>query len=398
MKITWVTRSFLDYRVPVYGELDRLCEKNLVLVCPSKWTPERAMTKVANILGDRLVVLDGEVSIGTDIPEFANSSICLPYQPGLIKAVRKTNPDVLVSDGFFQWTYAPLWIRATKKVPHVMCYERTFHTERSVQWYRLAYRKFVSRWIDAICCNGSLCGDYVRSLGYPAEQLTFGHMVADTAGLYDSVLKVSVNEVKALRQTLRAKGHVFLYVGRLIKRKGVAELLRAWTEFTLDFTGQVTLVLVGDGPERQDLESYAATNGLDNVIFTGTVDYDSIAQYYKLADVFVISTLEDNWSLVVPEAMACGLPVMCSQYNGCHPELITPENGWVFDPLNEEDTTARLLDVVNSKDRFVNMGQVSKRIIDTGHTPKHAAQAVYDACRIAILHNRRKYHRRIARS
>ena len=46
-------------------------------------------------------------------------------------------------------------------------------------------------------------------------------------------------------------------------------------------------------------------------------------------------TIEDNWSLVVPEAMACGLPVATSIYNGCYPELVNKNlNGMVFDTFN----------------------------------------------------------------
>lgn len=389
MKITWVTRSFLDYRVPVYAELDKLCCGNLTLLYYGDVVPQRAAEKVKDLLGERAVALSGEWRIAgrrsnINSNSFSNKGIRVPIQPGLVKTAHSSKPDILVSDGFFQWTYAPLWIRMTRKIPHVMCYERTDHTERNAQWYRIAYRKFVMRWIDAICCNGSLCGDYVKSLGYPTERLTFGHMVADTAGLSGNVMKVPDDEVAGLKRKLGAKGTVFLYVGRLIKLKGIAEYLRAWKAFNSKSAESATLILVGDGPQRQELEKYAADNGLDNVVFTGRVDYDSIALYYKLADVFVIPTLEDNWSLVVPEAMASGLPVMCSKYNGCHPELVTPENGWVFDPLDKDDTMARLLDAIDSKDKFENMGQASRQIIENGHTPKHAANAVYKACELAI--------------
>ena len=69
----------------------------------------------------------------------------------------------------------------------------------------------------------------------------------------------------------------------------------------------------------------------------GRVPYDEVHKYYAAADVFILPTLLDNWSLVVPEAMACSLPVATSIYNGCHPELIIEgENGTVFDPLREE--------------------------------------------------------------
>ena len=387
MNITWATRSFLDYRVPVYAELDELCGGNLTLVYYGDVVPQRVAEKVEGFLGERAIGLSGEWRIGgrkRDNATLANRGFRIPIQPALVKTVLSSQPDILVSDGFFQWTYAPLWIRATKKIPHVMCYERTAHTERNAQWYRVVYRKFVMRWIDAICCNGSLCGDYVKSLGYPAEKLTFGHMVADAAGLDESTKKVSDSEAEAIKRELGTSETVFLFTGQLIPRKGISELLRAWKQFSSISTEPASLVLVGDGPQREELESYATENGLDNVIFTGKIDYDSIAPYYKLADVFVIPTLEDNWSLVVPEAMACGLPIMCSKYNGCHPELVTPENGWIFDTLDQDDTASTLLNAVNSRGRFANMGQVSKRIIENAHTPKHAANAVYEACKIAM--------------
>ena len=110
---------------------------------------------------------------------------------------------------------------------------------------------------------------------------------------------------------------------------------------------------------------------MKSVIFTGNIDYDSIAIFYATADVFVIATLEDNWSLVVPEAMACGLPVACSIFNGCHPELIIPNrNGVTFNPFVPED-------IVKSLGSFHNVdlkryGEQS-RIIEHSYSPKNVA-------------------------
>ena len=80
------------------------------------------------------------------------------------------------------------------------------------------------------------------------------------------------------------------------------------------------------------IQGYGSMNSIS---FVGNIDYSQISEYYAIADVFVIPTLEDNWSLVVPEAMACGLPIACSIYNGCYPELIHEgENGVLFDTLD----------------------------------------------------------------
>ena len=106
--------------------------------------------------------------------------------------------------------------------------------------------------------------------------------------------------------------------------------------------------------------------------------------YYAAADAFVIPTLEDNWSLVVPEAMACGLPILCSKYNGCWPELVQEgRNGWVFDPLDEQGTTETLSTAVRCQPELATMGAESLAIVSE-HSPRRAAQAILSACELAL--------------
>ena len=53
MKITWVTRSFLDYRIPVYQELNKLCGRNLTVIYYKDIPPERTQKKIKEVLGDK---------------------------------------------------------------------------------------------------------------------------------------------------------------------------------------------------------------------------------------------------------------------------------------------------------------------------------------------------------
>jgi glycosyltransferase involved in cell wall biosynthesis len=266
----------------------------------------------------------------------------------------------------------------------VVCYERTSHTERRAQWYRTAYRRLVMKLIDAMAVNGRLCREYTESLGMPSNRITTGQMVADTNGLVQQLARVTNDDKKQLRNRLGVSGLVFLFVGRLIELKGLRQLINAWAEVEKSHPGQATLVIVGSGPEKEHLKAQCAELKLSGVRFPGKVDYDAIAPYYAASDVFVIPTLEDNWSLVVPEAMACGLPILCSQYNGCYPELVKDGgNGWVFDPLNEESIAQALKNCLENQEWLPAMGQQSKVIV-TGHTPTHAAEAIFQACHLAV--------------
>ena len=145
-----------------------------------------------------------------------------------------------------------------------------------------------------------------------------------------------------------------------------------------------TLVLIGQGSEKTALQQQADTLNLRNVRFPGAVDYDNLPRCYASADVFVIPSLEDNWSLVVPEAMSCGLPVLTSKYNGCWPELVHPDrNGWVFNPLDTNDLFQCLQQCLKHRVRLPEMGQHSKDIV-SGFTPQTAATSILRAIQIAI--------------
>lgn len=379
MRITWVTRSFLDYRIPVYKALDELCDHQLRVIYNGNVVPKRCQEKIREILAERAIPLSGELRIGAKHQlGVANKGIRIPLQKGLIKHIKDTRPDVLISDGFFQWTYAPILLRIMKwnSVKHIMCYEKTPHTERNAARWRIIYRRFVSKWIDAIDCNGSLTAKFIKDTIKFNKPLGFGHMVADTEGIIINVANTSASELNEIKTKYSTQPLTFIYVGRLIPLKGLMELLRAWEKADLK---EATLLLVGDGSQRTEIETYLKQKDITNVKLVGAINYDNLGPYYKIANCFIIPTLEDNWSLVVPEAMSAGLPIACSIYNGCHPELVKAENGWIFDPLNIENTTATLRKISESRSKLEEMGQASVLIV-SNHTPRHAAEGIWRLC------------------
>jgi len=360
MKITWVTRSFLDYRVPVYKALDDLCGLELTVIYYKDVVPLRAQKKLKAVLGDRAIAREKEIRIGNGT-KLANAterkgSFRIPLSPGLVKQTLSTKPEVIISDGFMQWSYAPLIINAFKGIPHVMCYERTDHMERNASEIRIAYRKFVSNWIDIIDCNGKLCAEHVKGLlGWKDDRLTFGHMVADVDGMAMSVSKICEQEIVNLRGKLGINGVALLFVGRLLELKGVRQLLDAWKEYKLSNSEPCSLIFVGGGPLEEELRERVCSENIPDVILTGGINYDNIAQYYAASDCFILPTTGDNWSLVIPEAMACGLPVATTIYNGCYPELVKNENGWLFDSLNRQSIIDTFYKIVSSKDNLKMM-------------------------------------------
>jgi glycosyltransferase involved in cell wall biosynthesis len=219
------------------------------------------------------------------------------------------------------------------------------------------------------------------ALGYPESRISTGQMAADSEQLAKECFAIDEGAVRDFREKYGLQNKlVFLFVGRLVELKGLRQLLEAWNLANLD----ATLLLAGDGPERASLEEICQQHNI-NAVFAGNIDYANIPIFYRAANCLVIPTLQDNWSLVVPEAMACGLPVASSIYNGCHPELVHPENGWIFDPYDTQGTAEVLKTIVANKANLPVMGAASRSIV-ASHTPKHAAAAIYNACQQAISH------------
>jgi glycosyltransferase involved in cell wall biosynthesis len=117
-----------------------------------------------------------------------------------------------------------------------------------------------------------------------------------------------------------------LFVGRLVREKGVFDLLRAYAQLAPSLREELGLVFVGDGTSRQQLERQAAEIYPGRIQFTGFLQREDLAAYYALAELFVLPTHSDPWGLVVNEAMACSLPVICSDAAGCGADLV--EDGW----------------------------------------------------------------------
>lgn len=123
-----------------------------------------------------------------------------------------------------------------------------------------------------------------------------------------------------------------LFVSRLVERKGLHFLLRALA--SLKQQG-LTFVLdvVGDGPQRGQLETLVSQLGLTNQVqFYGAMQRMELPPIYRSADVFVLPSLSEGMPNVVLEAMSCGLPIIGTRVPGTEELVLEGVNGWLATP------------------------------------------------------------------
>ena len=128
---------------------------------------------------------------------------------------------------------------------------------------------------------------------------------------------------------------VLLNLGRLGTEKNLTELV---TLFALARThsDKLTLLIVGDGPARKELEELASELGVrEHVIFTGMVPPDQVQNYYQLGDIFVSASTSETQGLTYIEAAANGLPLLCRRDPCLDGVLVEGCNGYEYEAQSE---------------------------------------------------------------
>ena len=236
--------------------------------------------------------------------------------------------------------------------------------------WRLRLRRLLAKFIDYSVSHTIEGAEYLREvIRMPADKvLQYPYQPAVRA-----VLESRVDNTEP--PVTRPKRPVFLYVGRLIREKGLYNLLEACVRLESRQAGDFTLLVVGDGPEADALKTAAREMEIDHrVEWAGAVDYERLGAYYKACDVFVFPTFEDVIGMVVPEAMVFGKAILCSRYAGAHDMVRNGVNGYVFDPCDVGGLTNHMASFVRNPDMAGEFGRRSARIISPYSAEKCAAR------------------------
>jgi glycosyltransferase involved in cell wall biosynthesis len=142
---------------------------------------------------------------------------------------------------------------------------------------------------------------------------------------------------------LPATGEVVVSVRRLVHRMGLETLLNAWAR--LEASSERTLLIVGEGPDRQALEDLARELGISSTVrFRGGVSDAELVSCYRAADVSVVPTLKlEGFGLIVTESLACGTPVITSDVGGL-PETTAGLKGRVITGAGDPEQLAEALE------------------------------------------------------
>jgi len=296
------------------------------------------------------------------------------HNPSLRGRLRAWSPDAVLLFGYAYRTHLGLLLNP----PAPLVFRGDSHLigqPRPSLVKRLALRWVYSR-CAAVTYVGRANHHYFRTFGVPEAKLHFApHAVDATRFARDATVTTAAGKLLA---DLGLTGKtIILFAGKLLPAKQPLELLEAFQKIA---PADAALVFVGEGSERERLETLAARRPDQSVRFLPFANQSEMPVRYAMADLFVLPSrgLYETWGLAVNEAMHLGVPCLVSDRVGCQLDLVTNrETGWVFDAsvagALPDALQGALADIASRADAI------------RGNVSQHIARYTYEAATAGLL-------------
>jgi len=178
--------------------------------------------------------------------------------------------------------------------------------------------------------------------------------------------------------TKQQKDQIVLFVGRLVEKKGVVDLIQAFADLPAEQLNITELWIIGDGTEREKLEHKADSLKISHrVRFLGRLANDILPEYYSQADLFVAPSIVDRsgdtegQGVVIIEAMASGVPVIAYETGGIKDVISNGDTGVLVAPYDITGLTNAITSLLKDKDARQRLAREGRN-----HVNRHYAWEV----------------------
>lgn len=292
----------------------------------------------------------------------------------LSRLLRSHRPDILHTHLF----HADALGRIAARIAGIRVVVSTLHNITFGGKVREFFLRSTRRLVTGFVAVAAVVRDYASAHGIaPVGKIDIIYNGID-------VTRFTVAEGKtALRRKLNLpeSATIIISVGRLIEQKGYPDLLVALATVRADLPGQdIRLVILGEGSDRGALETIAAAFPPDTVLLPGAVP--NVPQYLAAADLFVMSSRWEGFSLALVEAALSGLPIVATSV-GIAPEFIRDnENGRLVAPGDQAGLSSAIQGILRSSpgDRalLASRAQDSARTLFSETVMARAHESLYE--------------------
>lgn len=266
---------------------------------------------------------------------------------GLVEEIEAFAPRVIVT---YEFSFSSLFCVGRrflgKSEKLVVWTDDSLDICNNISLARRLAQKIVLKGMDGLIVSSDKVQQWYQGHGV-TKKIGISPIIQDEDALR-ARMKNSVSITKEFVKNYELAGKkIILYVGRLAQEKGLDRLIFAFRK-TLVIHPNTLLVLIGDGPQKDFLQSLVEDSGIEGkVLFAGRFEDVELAAWYRLGSFFVLVSHHEPFGAVVNEALLAGMPVICSKLAGASCLIRHGKNGYLVDPFAVSRISAymtRLLD------------------------------------------------------
>ncbi len=148
-----------------------------------------------------------------------------------------------------------------------------------------------------------------------------------------------------------------IFIGNLVKQKGLTYLLKAKQLSKTDYT----LLIYGDGSEKEKLQSMIIEYNLKDTYLMGKTNTPS--KVLPLSDIIVLPSISEGASIVALESMSCGKPLISTDTGNIREVIKNNKNGRIVPPKNPEKLSEAIDELILNKNKRNHMGKLAREFI-----------------------------------
>lgn len=212
--------------------------------------------------------------------------------------------------------------------------------------------------------------DYLRFLGFTKRPVVLGYDTVSVARVRDQAGATTAPDGVPFAE------RPFAFVGRFVAKKNLVFLLQAYAAYrNRSGAGARGLVLIGGGEQEATLREHIRSAGLDSAVeITGFLDARDVARRLNGALALLLPSTEEQWGLVVNEALALGLPAIVSEAVGARDLLVRNLlNGFVVPVDSLEGWADAMAAIADDEQRWRDMAEHSHKLAPLGDVERFAA-------------------------
>lgn len=259
----------------------------------------------------------------------------------ILTELNKDKPDIVISVAFWFPSLFAVLLKSILNFKFIIVTDAIKITENKNSVLREKIRKYIASKTDRFISSSELTSSYLKEITMN-NNINLSIQTIDVNTWKKEISQLENKDYLKEKLLLPKDKTIILGVGNFYYKKNWLSAIKSMINVE-----EAVLILIGSGEEKVDYLNFIKQESLENkVIILDRKEKNELKEYFKTSDLFILPSILETFGFVVVEALASGLPVLCSKYTGASSLIINSYNGIIID--SKEDFSIDIKNAINN--------------------------------------------------